>query len=142
VADSLLAGMKRSPSDMLLHTPTQTVRTVERDLAAAKRAAAREAAGAEREIMALKRQVAAQQADAKDDGDMLAGCRESIENLRKEKAEMKIELDAAKNTAIAVYNCAMTLRGTEQRTQEKAAWLLKKAQKYKRALKKAGGGAY
>jgi hypothetical protein len=32
---------------------------------------------------------------------------------------MKIELDAAKNTAIAVYNCAVTLRGTEQRTQEK-----------------------
>jgi hypothetical protein len=57
--DSLLAGMKRSPSDMLLQTPTQTVRTVERDLAAAKRAAAREAAGAEREIMALKGQVAA-----------------------------------------------------------------------------------
>jgi hypothetical protein len=111
------------------------VRTVERDLAAAKRAAARE-------IMALKRQVAAQQANAKDDGDMLAGCRESIENLRKEKAEMKIELDAAKNTAIAVCNCAVTLRGTEQRAQEKAAWLLKKAKKYKRALEKAGVGAY
>jgi hypothetical protein len=30
---------------------------------------------------------------------------------------------------------AVTLRGTEQRAQEKAAWLLKKAQKYKRALK-------
>jgi hypothetical protein len=55
---------------------------------------------------------------------------------------MKIELDAAKNTAIAVYNCAVTLRGTEQRAQEKAAWLLKKAKKYKRALKKAGVGAY
>jgi hypothetical protein len=136
VADSLLAGMKRSPSDMLL-TPTRTVCTVERDLAAAKRAAAREAAGAEREIMALKRQVAAQL--GKDDGDMLAGCRESIENLCKEKAEMKIELDAAKNTAIAVYNCAVPLRGTEQRAQEKAAWLLKKD---KHALKKAGVGAY
>jgi hypothetical protein len=36
----------------------------------------------------------------------------------------------------------VTLRGTEQRAQEKAAWLLKKAQKYKRALKKAGVGAY
>jgi hypothetical protein len=30
--------------------------------------------------------------------------------LRKEKAEMKIELDAAKNTAIAIYKCAVTLR--------------------------------
>jgi hypothetical protein len=126
--------MKRSPSDMLLQTPTQTVRTVERDLAAAKRAAAREAAGAEREIMALKRQVAAQQADAK----MLAGCRESIEKLRKEKAEMKIEFDAAKDTAIAIYNCAVTLQATVQRGQGKAAWLLKKAKKYKRALKKVG----
>jgi HAMP domain-containing protein len=126
--------MKRSPSDMLLQTPTQTVRTVERDLTAAKRAAAREVADAEREIMALKRQVAAQQADAK----MLAGCRESIENLRKEKAEMKIELDAAKNTAIAIYNCAVTLQGRVQRAQDKEAWLLKKAKKYKRALKKVG----
>jgi hypothetical protein len=114
---------------------------VERDLAAAKRAAAREAAAAEREIMALKRQVVAQQADAKDAGDMLAGCRESIENLRKEKAEMKIEqLDAANNTAIAIYNCAVTLRGTVQRAQAQgeAAWLRKKAKKYKRALKKVG----
>jgi acyl transferase domain-containing protein len=121
MADLLLAGMKRSPSDVLLHTPTQTVRTVERDLAAAKRAAAREAAGAEREIMALKRQVVAQQANAEDDDDMLAGCRKSIEKLRKEKAEMNIELDKAKNTAIAIYNCAVTLRGTEQRAQGKSS---------------------
>jgi hypothetical protein len=51
---------------------------------------------AQRPASCFMRQVAAQQADAKDDGDMLAVCRESIENLRKEKAEMKIELNAAK----------------------------------------------
>jgi hypothetical protein len=69
---------------------------------------------------------------------MLAGCRESIEKLRKEKAEMKIEFDGAKNTAISIYNCAVTLQGTVQRAQGKEAWLLKKAKNYKRALKKVG----
>jgi hypothetical protein len=69
---------------------------------------------------------------------MLAGCRESIEKLRKEKAEMKLEFDAAKNTAIAIYNCAVTLLATVQRGQGKEAWLFKKAKKYKRALKKVG----
>jgi 3-methyladenine DNA glycosylase AlkD len=32
----------------------------------------------------------------------------------------------------------VTLRDTEQRVQKKAAWLLKKAKKYRRALKKVG----